>query len=52
MGTVAILGDVPMFVGIDMKDYGPFKKGDVASVPKENSELLVSKSLARVIESK
>ena len=52
MGTVAILGDVPMFIGIDMKSYGPFRKGDVAGVPKENSDILVSKGLARHIKSK
>jgi DNA replication factor GINS len=52
MGTVAILSDVPKFVGIDMKNYGPFKKGDVASVPKENSELLIGKGMAREIKSK
>ena len=52
MGTVAVLEEVPKFVGVDMKEYGPFRKGDVARVPKENSQLLVSKALARPIEGK
>jgi DNA replication factor GINS len=52
MGTIAILEEVPKFIGVDMKEYGPFKKGDVARVPKENSDLLVSKSLAKPIQGK
>jgi DNA replication initiation complex subunit (GINS family) len=50
--TIAILDEVPKFVGINMKTYGPLKKGDVARIPKENSQLLISKGLARIIESK
>lgn len=50
--TIAILDEVPKFVGINMKTYGPLKKGDVARIPKENSQLLISKGLARLIESK
>jgi DNA replication initiation complex subunit (GINS family) len=50
--TVAILDEVPKFVGINMKTYGPLKKGDIARIPKENSQLLISKGLARIIESK
>jgi DNA replication factor GINS len=50
--TVAILGEVPKMVGIDMKNYGPFRKGDIASLPRENSQLLISKGLARPIEGK
>jgi DNA replication initiation complex subunit (GINS family) len=52
MGTVAILEEVPRFIGVNMKEYGPFKSGDVARVPKENSDLLVSKSMAKPIEGK
>jgi DNA replication initiation complex subunit (GINS family) len=50
--TVAILDEVPRFVGINMKTYGPFKKGDIARVPRDNSQLLISKGLARLIEGK
>ena len=52
METVAILEEVPRFVGINMKTYGPFKKGDIARVPRDNSQLLISKGLARLIEGK
>jgi DNA replication initiation complex subunit (GINS family) len=52
MQTIACLDEVPAFVGVDMKTYGPLSKGDIAMVPKENSDLLVGKGLARTIESK
>ena len=32
--------DIEEFVGIDLKKYGPFKKGQVVKIPKENAELL------------
>lgn len=38
--------DVPEFVGSDLKKYGPFKKGDVAKVPKENIKVLLKREIA------
>jgi DNA replication factor GINS len=38
--------DVPSFIGIDMKNYGPFKKGDIAKLPEENMKILVEKGFA------
>lgn len=38
--------DVPEFVAIDEKSYGPFKKGDIAKLPGENMKLLIEKGLA------
>ncbi|MCS7093904.1 MAG: hypothetical protein RMJ18_01855 [Candidatus Aenigmarchaeota archaeon] len=38
--------DFPSFVGVDGKVYGPFKKGDIARLPKENMSLLVEKGVA------
>ncbi len=52
METVAALEEVPRFVGVDMKTYGPLRKGDIARVPRDNSQLLISKGLARLIEGK
>lgn len=49
--VVAALEDMPEFVGIDMKTYGPFKKGDIFTVPEENAKLLIEKNLAREIDS-
>lgn len=48
--VLAFLSDVPRFVGIDMKTYGPYKSGDVATVPEEIAELLISKGMARKME--
>ena len=38
--------EVPEFVGIDMKNYGPFKKGDIAKLPDENMKILIGQGIA------
>ena len=38
--------DVPEFVALDEKTYGPFKKGDIAKLPEENMKLLIDRGLA------
>ncbi len=43
---IKVLEDVPEIVGIDMNDYGPFKKGEIARLPRENAELFVNKGKA------
>jgi len=48
--VVAILDSVPEFVGTNLKTYGPFKKGDIASIPEDNAKLLIDKKLAQRIE--
>lgn len=47
---VAMLDSLPSFVGVNMKNYGPFKKGDMVTLPEENARLLVEKGLARKVE--
>ncbi|HDD46271.1 MAG TPA: DNA replication complex GINS family protein [Candidatus Aenigmarchaeota archaeon] len=47
-----IEGNVPKFVGINMKNYGSFRFGDIALLPKENADLLVEKGMAREIKCK
>jgi len=47
---VTLLDDVAKFVGINMKNYGPFKKGDITTLPEPNADLLIKKSLAEKIE--
>jgi len=37
--------DFPEFVGVDGKTYGPFKKGDIAKLPKENMDVLESQGI-------
>ncbi len=43
---VAVLKDIEEFVGTNLRNYGPFKLGDVATVPKPIAELLISKGVA------
>jgi DNA replication initiation complex subunit (GINS family) len=38
--------DVPEFIALDEKSYGPFKKGDMAKLPEENMRLLIDKGVA------
>lgn len=40
---------VPAFMGEDMQEYGPFDEEDVAKLPKEIAEILVSKERAEEI---
>jgi DNA replication initiation complex subunit (GINS family) len=50
METVAFLQDVSEFVGIDMANYGPYKSGDIATVPKENAKVLAEKGAGEIVE--
>ena len=45
---VKIVEDVPSFVGYDMKEYGPFSKGEVVKLPIKIGKLLNSRDLAVV----
>jgi len=45
-GLVIFKEDVPAFVGADMKNYGPFNKGDIAKLPEENKRVLLNQSVA------
>jgi DNA replication initiation complex subunit (GINS family) len=47
---VTLLDQIPAFVGINMKNYGPFSKGDIATLPEPNADLLTKKGLAEKIE--
>ena len=42
--------DVEEFVGVDLNKYGPFKKGDVADVPKDNAKLLIKMKKAKSVK--
>ena len=46
--SVKVLSDIPEFVGMDEKEYGPFSKGDVVSLPLKIAKLLSSKKLVEV----
>ena len=45
--SVEILKDVPTFVGTDMKEYGPFKEGQVVELPAKVSKLFISRKIAK-----
>ena len=44
---IEILNDVPTFVGTDMKEYGPFKKGEIVEVPAKVSKLFITRKIAK-----
>jgi len=46
--SARILSEIPSFVGTDMKDYGPFSKGQVVSLPYAIAKLLVARELAEI----
>lgn len=37
--------DVPAFMGADLRQYGPFRKGDIAKVPDENMKVLIDRGV-------
>lgn len=47
---VEFLDDIEEFVGIDLKKFGPYNKGDRALIPKENAELLTKVGKAKMVE--
>ncbi|MBI2667820.1 DNA replication complex GINS family protein [Candidatus Woesearchaeota archaeon] len=44
---LTFIKDIPKFIGDDLCIYGPFQKEDMASLPKEIAEILVSKGGAK-----
>jgi len=46
---VKITSDIPKFVGSDMETYGPFNKGEMANLPEEVAEVLLSRDVAEVM---
>ena len=46
---VRFLKDTEEFVGVDLEKYGPFKTEDLATIPYDNAQALISKELATKI---
>lgn len=46
------LQEIPIIIGPDMKEYGPFKPEDIATLPAENARILIKQSVAVEIEAK
>lgn len=44
-----ILSDIPKFVGSDMDTYGPFSKGEMANLPNDVAEVLISRDVAEIM---
>ncbi|MFW9865208.1 MAG: hypothetical protein ACFFEN_03845 [Candidatus Thorarchaeota archaeon] len=42
--------DTPSLVGIDLINYGPFKKEDIAFIPSQNASILIFEKYAQKIE--
>lgn len=49
---VRFMVKIPMVVGVDMKNYGPFDLEDVATLPRENAEALILQKAAAKIDVK
>ena len=48
--AMRFLQDMEQIVGVDLKNYGPFKTEDIATIPYENASALISKKLATKIQ--
>jgi len=48
--AMRFLQDMEQIVGVDLKNYGPFKAEDIATIPYENASALISKKLATKIK--
>jgi len=46
---IKLLSDLPSFVGLDMSTYGPFKRGEMHTLPKREAELLLSRRVAEAV---
>lgn len=48
-----MLADIPeKIVGADMRNYGPFIKGEVVSLPQSNADMMVKHGIAREIKAR
>jgi DNA replication initiation complex subunit (GINS family) len=45
--TIRLVQDAAEFVGLDLRTYGPFKKEDIAYLPKEHAEILITDGKAK-----
>lgn len=48
--VLRILKDVDEIVGVDLEKYGPFRPEDVATLPYENAQALITKKVAAKIQ--
>ncbi|MEM4598293.1 MAG: hypothetical protein QW400_01235 [Candidatus Diapherotrites archaeon] len=44
--SVQIIEEVPAFVGPNMKEFGPYKKGQIVDLPEDVADILLSRKIA------
>lgn len=47
---IRFIKECPPLVGVDLKDYGPFEKEDVAYLPDKNAQILIYEKIAETID--
>jgi hypothetical protein len=47
--SVKILSEVPSFIGTNMKEYGPYKKGEVVEIPVKIAKLFTSRKIGEIV---
>jgi len=47
--SVRVLSDIPEFIGTDMNEYGPYKKGEVVDLPLKIMKLLSEKKFVEAL---
>lgn len=47
--VIRFLQNIDQFVGVDLEKYGPFNSEDIATIPYENAQALISKNAATKI---
>lgn len=47
---IRIVKDTPPLVGIDLKNYGPFNKNDIANIPYKNAIILLNEKFAEKVD--
>jgi DNA replication initiation complex subunit (GINS family) len=50
LAIVRFLQDIPEIVGVDLNIYGPYKKEDVGSLPKQNAEAFIKQGAAKSVD--
>jgi len=46
---VEFLSDMPVFLGVDLKNHGPFKKGEKALIPYDNAKVLEERGVVKIL---
>ncbi len=44
--AVSLINTISSIVGVDLEKYGPFKPEDIATIPNENAQALISNGIA------